>query len=78
MPPWRYIAAMCFSRVLDSQSAGADLKTYHDARMGLPDDKMQKKLTNSVMDLIPEPSCPLQVAFRVRRHPLPAGPRLRL
>jgi hypothetical protein len=43
---------------------GADLKTCHDARMGLPDDEMQK-LTSSVTDRIPEPSCdscPLELA----------------
>jgi hypothetical protein len=34
-------------------SVVADLKTYHDARMGLPDDEMQK-LTSSVTDSIPE------------------------
>jgi hypothetical protein len=46
-------------------SVGADLKTYYDAEMGLPGDEMQK-LTSSVTDRIPEPSCPLQLAATTR------------
>jgi hypothetical protein len=45
-------------KALLASVGGANLKTYHDARMGLPDDEMQK-LTSSVTDRIPEPSCPL-------------------
>jgi hypothetical protein len=42
-------------------SVGADLRTYHDKKMGLPDGDMQK-LTSFVTDRIPKPSCPLQLA----------------
>jgi hypothetical protein len=55
----------------------ADLKPCHDARMGLPDDEMQK-LTTSVTDRIPEPSYKyplrLQLAYEsAAAHSLPAG-----
>jgi hypothetical protein len=50
------------------------VKTYHDARMGLPDDEMHK-LTSSGTDRISEPPCglPPPPRLRVRGRPLPAG-----
>jgi hypothetical protein len=41
-------------------SVGLDLKTYHDATMGLPDNDMQQ-LISSVTCRMPEPACPQSV-----------------
>lgn len=43
------------------RSVGADLQTYHEVGMALPDTDLQR-LVSSITDRIPEPSCPLQLA----------------